>query len=483
MNTRIKRYSIGLWGIVLLLGMGMTLYAQEGRRVETIRLTAVGDIMMHQGQIDGGKVSDGYAYDYMFDKVRSHLQQSDLVVGNLETTLAGAHRGYTGYPAFNAPEQLATALKTAGFDVLTTANNHSLDRRYDGVVHTLDTLDQVGMMWTGTARSKAESEQVLVVDVEGIKIAFLAYTYGTNGIRADKGKEYCVNLISQAKIKKDIEKAKASGVDLICVSMHFGEEYMRLPNAKQQEWVDMLFDQGVNIILGSHPHVLQKMEQRSENQFVIYSLGNFVSGQRNRYRDSSILLDLTISKDFATGKTTIDAVDYTPIWTDLTKVAGKGRYRVLPVVQAMAQYESKSDPYLSQGDYNKLKESLQDTREMYGRTVYSEMTVVIGGRAQTYQSIQINGQTLVEAKAVAQQLGIQVVWNAEEGRMQMGEQGREWHISPGSRYVKQGERVVEWHTPSRLVDGKIYVPLRSLCEVLGKGVTFDSATKSIVISK
>lgn len=182
-------------GILMLVQTWGIRAAENGAPIQTIKLVAVGDIMMHKEEIEGGKVpgTNTYNFDYMFKHIKPYIENADLAIGNLETPLAGKERGYTGYPAFNAPEQLAIALKNTGFDVLTTANNHSLDRHYQGVAHTLKVLDEVGLAHTGTARTKEEQDKVLIQEVKGIKIAFMAYTYGTNGIRPDKDKEYCVN--------------------------------------------------------------------------------------------------------------------------------------------------------------------------------------------------------------------------------------------------------------------------------------------------
>ena len=203
--------------------------------------------------------------------------------GNLETTFAGEDRGYSGYPTFNSPSSLGEALKNIGIDVLSTANNHSMDKRESGLISTLDALDEIGIAHTGTYRSKEEQDTILVKDVNGIKIAFLAFTYGTNGIPVPEGKEYLVNLIDEELILKQIELAKAENVDVICASMHWGVEYVQKQNSEQESLANLLFENGVDIIIGNHPHVVEPMEKRTitledgteKDVFVVYALRKF----------------------------------------------------------------------------------------------------------------------------------------------------------------------------------------------------------------
>lgn len=343
-------------------------------RIENIKIVSVGDIMMHDIQISGGynQQTQSYKYDYMFDKVKSYVADGDITVGNLELTMAGEENGgYTGYPCFNSPDSLAAALKNIGIDVLTTANNHSLDRRYNGVVNTIKVLDNLGIAHTGTFESQAKSQEILIKDVKDTKIAFLAYTYGTNGINPDKGKEYCVNYIDKDKIKAQIKAARAQGAEIICVSPHYGQEYIRQPNSQQKELVDFLVEQGVDVILGGHPHVLQPVEIREttydgkpKQTVVLYSQGNFVSAQRTRYREQSAIFDINLKRNYKTGEVTVEKVDYRPIWVDQTIINGKYNFRVLPAKKSIYEYGQGTDPLLSGNDYTLLKRALSDTREV-----------------------------------------------------------------------------------------------------------------------
>lgn len=320
----------------------------------TLTLMAVGDIMGHQEQLDAAWNPKTQSYEFapFFQKVAPLLQQADWVVGNLETTLAGKAARYAGYPQFNTPESLADTLREVGFTAVTTANNHSLDRREAGVLATLDQLDRVGLLHTGTFRSPEEREQPLVLEKEGIRMAVLAYTYGTNGIPLPKGKPWLVNLIQPERMKADIARARALGVELVMVSLHFGGEYQRQPNAAQKKAAELCLQAGADLIIGHHPHVVQPYEWRTvtlpdgtlHTGFVAYSLGNFISAQRGDYKDVGAILQLTIVKQ---GKETkIAATELIPTYVHFYRKAGKRHYVIYPLPQTLAA-DAPSDPLLS----------------------------------------------------------------------------------------------------------------------------------------
>ncbi len=269
-----------------------------------VNFTAIGDIMCHNSQYNDAKKNGKYDFSYVFEDIKSYIENADIAVGNLETTFAGSGKGYSSYPQFNTPEILAQNLKDLGIDVLSTANNHSLDTGYQGIESTIDYLDQVGIEHIGTYKSAIAQNTIVYKEVNGLKIAFLAYTYGTNGIKIPAGKEYSINLIDKELIKKHLEFAKEGNPDVICVNMHWGVEYEKVQNEEQKELAQFLFENGADIILGSHPHVLQPMEETTitlpngeeENKFVIYSLGNFMSGQTKENTRNSIILNFDIIK-------------------------------------------------------------------------------------------------------------------------------------------------------------------------------------------
>lgn len=344
-----------------------------------ITMSVIGDIMCHDSQYKDAYVKETGSYDfsYVFSDIKYYLQIADIAVGNLETTFAGSKVGYSNYPTFNTPEQLAYDLKRIGLDVLSTANNHSLDKGYNGIVSTLNYLDDADIAHTGTYASAEDQNKILIQNVKGISMAFLSFTYGTNGIPVPSGKDYCVNLIDEDLILKQIELAKEQNPDMICVFMHWGVEYVTKPNSTQKDLADFLFKNGVDVILGGHPHVLQPMEKReitledgtTKDGFIIYSLGNFISGQNKLPRQSSAILNLGITKDGETGKISIDEVTYIPTYMYRGPAGSLQRYKLLDIESSIQKYENGTDTSLSKTTYNTLKEALSDIKEILGEEI------------------------------------------------------------------------------------------------------------------
>ncbi len=283
-------------GIIILISLFCQLqsFAQDTTRLS---LLFVGDIMQHDSNIAAAynPVAGKYDYSACFEYVSPILRSADLAIGNLELTLAG--KPYKGYPQFSAPNELAYELKRAGFDVLVTANNHSVDRSKKGIERTIDVLDTLSILHTGTFKdsmSKASSYPLLI-EKNGFRLLLLNYTYGTNGIPVPRPS--IVNLIDTVQIKADLARAKDQQSDAIIVFLHWGDEYQSLPNKMQKKVTELCFREGAKFVIGSHPHVLQPMEWRKEkDQFVVYSLGNFVSGQRPRYRDGGAMVWIDLKK-------------------------------------------------------------------------------------------------------------------------------------------------------------------------------------------
>ena len=360
------------------------LLEQEPEPPEDINVTmsVIGDIMCHNSQYKDAyvKENDTYDFSYVFPEVQKYIQVADIAVGNLETTFAGKEVGYSNYPTFNTPEQLAYNLKTLGLDILSTANNHSLDKRFNGLVSTLDFLDDAGISHTGTYRTAEEQNQILIQNVKGISMAFLSFTYGTNGIPVPSGKEFCVNLIDKDLISKQITLAKEQNPDMICVFMHWGNEYETKQNKQQEELADFLFQNGVDVILGGHSHVLQPYEKRQitledgtvKDGFVIYSLGNFVSGQTQKNTRDSAILTLSITKNGETGKISIDEATYVPIYMYRSTSGSVQRYKLLDIEANIANYENGTDTSIGKTTYNTLKTSLTSIQKILGEEIISK---------------------------------------------------------------------------------------------------------------
>ena len=341
----------------------------------TFNLTAIGDVMCHNTQyMDAYNSSTGeYDFSYVFEDIRNHIKFSDISVGSLETCFAGADRGYSNYPTFNSPDSLAYGLADIGIDVLSTAGNHCLDMGFDGLSRTIDVLDNAKISHVGTYKSEEEQNNILIKNVKGINIAFLNYTYGTNGISIPEDKPYCVNLIDRDLIKKHIDLAKSKDVDLIVACMHWGNEYQTTPSNEQKELADFLFGNGVDIILGNHPHVLQPMEKRTvtledgttKDCFVIYAFGNFICDQNAENTRNSIILNLNITKN-ADGKISINNATYIPIYMYKNLNLKTKRMKVLDIEKTLSNYENNTDNSIDLNTYNLLKTQLEKINSIVG---------------------------------------------------------------------------------------------------------------------
>lgn len=339
----------------------------------TFHLTAIGDIMCHNTQYMDAYNSDTGKYDfsYVFEDIEYYIKNSNITVANLETTFAGEDVGYSNYPRFNTPDALAYNLKKLGVDVVSTAGNHSLDYGFDGLSRTIDVLNKADISHVGTYQTQEERDTIVFKYVKGIKIAFLNYAYGTNGITIPSDKSYCINLIDEELINNDIETAKSQKADIIVASVHWGTEYSTVPNGTQNELADFLFQNGVNIILGTHPHVLQKMEKRTvtledgstQDGFIIYSLGNFISDQNADNTRTSIILDLQITKH-TDESVTIDNVSYTPIYMYKDSSSTTKKMKLLDINKTISLYEAGSDTSIGESMYTFLKGELTKISEI-----------------------------------------------------------------------------------------------------------------------
>ena len=337
----------------------------------TISISAVGDIMCHAPQFEYARVGkDSFDFNPVFRLVSYHLSKSDFTFGNLETVTAGKRAIYSGYPRFNSPNQLLDALKNAGFDLLTTSNNHSLDRGEDGIRKTISELNVRNINYNGTYVNQNDRDSIRIFNIKGVSIAFLAYSYGTNGNPIPTGKSYLINLIDYDLIKKDIELAKSHKPDLVLVHYHFGQEYQREPNEYQQEVVSKTIEMGADIIIGGHPHVLQPVQFVKSNHsvfdsvFVAYSLGNFVSNQQWRYSDAGGILTLMISKNIYDKSIKVSEVEFIPTWVFKGNSGNKNEYVILPSISSM---NDTSINYLHQSQFKKVKESINDSKEVIAK--------------------------------------------------------------------------------------------------------------------
>ncbi len=322
-----------------------------------ISVAAVGDLMAHGSQITSGKRDSAgttiYNFDHFFAEIAPLLSSADLAMGNLETVTAGKEAQFTGYPAFNTPDEYVVACKNAGFDVLTTANNHSFDRAYLGVSRTIRLLDSLGIPHTGTTTSLSERSKPLVVKVKGINIGIIAYTYGLNCGAAPATYRTTVNIMDTSAIGADIDWLRALPASerpaIVFACVHWGDEYQLKPNRRQQTFAQYLLERGVDVVVGSHPHVVQTVERRYARRgndsvlcAVVYSMGNFISGQRPAPRETGVIAWFDIERDEQTGATRLVGTGFTPTYIHKSSTKGKPFYTVFSVPDALHRLEQKT---------------------------------------------------------------------------------------------------------------------------------------------
>lgn len=300
----------------LIAGLSKTLIALMAQS-EAVLLFA-GDAMQHKAQLDAAYCGDDkYNYTECFEPVRSIISDADFAVVNLETPLGGPP--YRGYPCFSAPDSYAEALVEAGFDLLLTANNHTLDARDRGLKRTVSVLDSIAIPHIGTyCNAESRSQEIpLVINIKGFKVGFLNYTYGTNGISIQG--DVIVDYIDKQVMADDIAATRKAGAEILCVAVHWGDEYKLLPNSNQKELAKWLCDKGVDIIFGGHPHVIQPMELldnpvTGRKTALFYSLGNFISNMKTRDTRGGAISRVTLRRD-SIGTAYVDELNYQLVYT------------------------------------------------------------------------------------------------------------------------------------------------------------------------
>lgn len=321
----------------VLLFVLSQLFAQD-----KLKMIFVGDIMGHGPQIESAAIEPNKLYDYSpcFRFIAPLLEQSDLAIGNLELTLPGKPP-YTGYPTFKSPDELPLALRAAGFDLLVTANNHSNDGGLIGVQNTIKTLEKNGFYQTGTFIDSSHRAALypLIVYKGNFKLAFLNYTYGTNGI--PNHKPSVVNLIDEKAIKADIDAAKAHKPDAIITVVHWGDEYQLAENERQRALAQKMLNWGSTMVIGAHPHVVQPIKNyplqeangAARSGLVVYSMGNFISAQTKTYTDIGLMVEIELEKNSSTQQTAISKTEYIPVYRYIYRAPGaaKSVYMTVPV--------------------------------------------------------------------------------------------------------------------------------------------------------
>lgn len=343
-----------------------TIQPVQADSIFKLSMLFAGDVMMHSPQLDAAYNStDGqYYFDNSFRFVKPLVSNYDLAIANLETTLPGDN--FSGYPQFGSPDNLAKSLADAGFDILATANNHSVDKGDKGIQRTIDIVEHYGMQHVGTYKDTVnrENEHPLILVRNGIKIALLNYTYGTNGLKVNK--PYIVNPIDTALIHSDIKHARYFKPDFVIVYFHWGNEYQRQPSPDQRRIAEFTFENGADLIIGAHPHVIQPVEEitykragKKRTGVVFWSLGNYISNQRNQYQDGGIMAHIELVKNTKKGETTVANYAYIPAWVNKSSRTTSKDYFVLPA----SLYENDTTIFeINKAEKYKFKQFASDTR-------------------------------------------------------------------------------------------------------------------------
>lgn len=353
----------------------------------TATIRSAGDVLIHIPIFNAAKTADGYNFDNIFTYTDSLIEDSDYFVANLETVLAGSGKPYSGFPRFNSPDAIADALKKAGVDCLLTANNHTFDKNYDGVIRTQKVLKEKGFAYTGTRQSE-EDKKYLIAKVNDINFGIVCYTFETpssggkslNGISVDGKTAPLINSFKPSNLapfyddlSSQMKKMKKKGAEVITVYLHWGEEYQLTQNAKQKEIAQKLCDMGVDVIIGGHPHVVQPVDlltstDKKHKTVCVYSLGNVLSNQRRAYMglktghtEDGLVFEMTFSK-YSDGKVVFESVKSIPTWVHVYSQGGRKVYNIVPLSKNM---DGKAEKL----GLNKSTDGLSQAKASYERTM------------------------------------------------------------------------------------------------------------------
>ena len=333
-----------------------------------VTVRAVGDLMMHAKQLRIAKQSDG-SYDFhpQYALIADALAGADYTIANLETTVGKyGSMAYSGFPMFNAPESLLEAVRDAGVDFLTLANNHMLDRYFEGMQATVDWVEKYGFDHGGANRTQQERDEPVIVELDGIRIGMLCSTEMTNGMEAyslSDARTYGINYLYRAAFDADIQRLKDAGVDVIIALPHWGEEYKRRPTQRMIDTARYMIAAGVDVVLGSHPHMVQPVRWETvqtqdggtRTGLVAYSLGNFISNMLVQYTDSGIILQFTIQEK-PEGGYAITSPAIVPVYC-------WKRDDMIQSISSLKYYDEPPEG-MNSGRYARMKESYRELRSL-----------------------------------------------------------------------------------------------------------------------
>ena len=332
--------------------------------IYTARLAIVGDLMVHEPQVNHALNREDRTYCFIssFTLIKPYLYEADYTIGNLETTFAGqGTRNHinpeTGWTLFSAPDSFATALKEAGFDLVTTANNHSNDFREFGILRTIEILESIGLEYTGTNASKEDQDSLFIKDINNIRFAFLSYATGLNDVPLTAGKPFLVNRLSDNLMKQQIEQARQEGAEIIIVFPHMGVEFTGTPAERHVTIAHNILKFGADVVMASHPHVLQPTEiVEIEDEdgtirtcFIAYSMGDFISSRDQWPRDAGAIFYLEFEKVVVEDSSVVrlSHVSFAPTWVQLKNADNETLIRVLPVNDTLMAIDNGSEVSIS----------------------------------------------------------------------------------------------------------------------------------------
>ena len=372
-----KKLAISLV-IIVLITVGIYFFTQNNQKEETklkekkteikkepeiktskLSLIMVGDALLHSSLYRDGYNNGTYNFTSQLELIKPIVQNYDLAFYNQESILGGTELGLSDYPTFNSPKEFGDAMIDAGFNLVSLANNHTLDRGEKAVISSCNYWKTKDVLTAGSYTSNEEANEIKIKEKNGIKYTLLAYTYGTNGIPVPQGKDYLVNIYSDEKVKNDIEKVRDK-VDVLLVSMHWGNEYQTEPTAEQKRQAEYLSSLGVDIIIGTHPHIIEPITYINDT-LVIYSLGNFISAQstNNDYNTMvELMTSVDIIKEEKEGQTTIklENLNNELLYNYYHKGSRWTNFKVVPFSRMNETYNS---------DYQRLYDKYSAVVKMY----------------------------------------------------------------------------------------------------------------------
>ena len=360
--------------VIIILPINHKPKTKEKKEVKEIKdeiketkasLVMVGDALLHSSVYNDAYIDGKYDFTKQLEYIKPIIKNYDLAFYNQETVLGGTEIGLSDYPTFNSPKEFGNNMIDMGFNIVNLATNHTLDRGEKAIISSCDYWNQKKdkILFAGSYCSKEDSEEIKIKEKNGIKYTMLSYTYGTNGIPVPEGKDYLVNIYSDEKVKEDIEKVRGK-VDLLLVSMHWGTEYKTEPTEEQKREAKYLSDLGVDIIIGTHPHIIEPIEYINDT-LVIYSLGNFISAQstNNDYNTMvELMTSIDIKKVTKNGKSKITLENLNnELLYNYYQTGGKWyNFKVIPFSQMNENYNK---------EYKRLYEKYSNVVKMYDSNI------------------------------------------------------------------------------------------------------------------